>query len=584
MASSVKRGSPSWLRIGAWLAAALVLLLLCVDSSNRLIQQTQSANLYCFSRNLWMTVAPLPRRPLDLGAVFQGQLWVATHDEVDRFDGKSWVPAPQALKTSRPAALAASSAGIWVLDFNGNLSHFDGSAWTFEALAGKLPGVTWGIRGALRPTLAADDDGSVWILWDGLWHRSAGVWTEVRPEGRVVIGARLVGESAGYAWLGSDGKVEAVTPTGVVAARFSADVLGSSVRDVYKVVSVKGAFWLATPAGLAVFDGASWRNLGAPPQSGGVLDAAPAPDGGLYVLGAPPAVGLSARLSLAWPVILLAGAALSLLAYVFRSILRLRRHRRDQGVGPVLGIGFDPRNRFAARWTLQALRECDYRGATRTIRGLSLGLPSRTMLLLEGTALSLGGFPEEAEKRCRRALRRTSGEQSRFALDRLGAILTELGRYDEARECLEEAVQLDDSFDLACADLAELLLTEGGDAARALELAERAAAAKPSPAAYRVGRQLNAEALALRAWALAALGRRLEAEIVVQRTFDAIDQDCPPIVAGVYCRLAMALQSIPDRNAAMTHFRNASMLDPKGRYGNFARGQLSQRSAWGVSA
>jgi len=581
----LKRGSPAWLRFTAWLVAALVLLLLSIDASNRLIEQTQSATLYCFYRNLWMTVSPLPDRPVDLGAVYRGQLWVASEKGVERFDGSRWIPCPEALKTPRPAALAASAAGVWVLDPYGNLSHFDGGGWTLESLAGILPGVTWEPRGSERAAMAAADDGSLWILWHGLWHRSETGWTEIRPEGEEVIGARLVGESSGYVWLARQDQVEAVTPSGMVEARFRNDVLGMSGLNISKIISARGSLWLATPAGFAVYDGAAWRNLGAPPQSGGVLDAAPAFDGGLFVLAAQPPVGLSARITLALPVILVCISAIALLAYAACALLRMRRQRRSHaGLAPVASAGFDARNRIAARRTLEALRTGDYRGAVRTLRRLSFGIPSATMLLLESTVLSLEGRPEEAEQCARRAADRASGDWSRFALDRLGSALTDLGRYDDARYCLEEAVRLDDSFGLACADLAELLLTEGGDTERALELAGRAAAAKPAPAVYRTGRQPDAEAMALRAWALALLGRRLEAEIAVQRALDASDQQYRPVVAGIYCRIGIALEILHDRNAAMSHFRNASMLDPHGKHGSFARVQLAERSAWGVSA
>jgi tetratricopeptide (TPR) repeat protein len=587
MPPNLKRRSRRWLHFSALLAAAIVLLLLSVDYSNRLLEQTQSLTLFCFDRNFWMTVSRLPAAPVDLGALYRGNLWMASDEGVLRFDGTRWSLCPEALKTKRPAALAATAAGVWVLDASGNLSHYDGSHWSMESLAGRLPGVTWG-RGAEHAALAAGADGTLWVLWNGLWHYSEDEWQEVRPGGQEVIGAKLVGESAGHAWLARGNEIQAVTPAGRVEARFRVDLLDASVHSVYKVIASPGNLWLATPSGFVVYDGGQWRDLGAPPHTGGLLDAAPGFDGGLFVIGAQPPAGLPARLGLALPLLMLSAASLLLLIYLLYYMYRIRRDRlraaerpapANAGPGDALWI----RNHLAVNWTREALKTADYQGALRKLRSLALGFPSRQILLLEAAVFSLAGRAEEAERCCRRAAARTSGEGSRFALDRLGAILTDRGRYDEARQCLEDAIRLDDGFDLACTDLAELLLIEGRDPERALDLVERAIQAKPSSASQCVGRQMDAETMAVRAWALAASGKRLEAEVALQRALGRADQRWTPVVAGIYWRVGMASACLGDRNAARSHFRNAAMMDPQGKYGNLSRLQLDN-SAWGVSA
>jgi hypothetical protein len=110
MASTLKKRSSRWLHLSMLLISALILLLLSLDFSDRFVQQTQSATLFCFYRNFWMTVAPLPARPVDLGAYFEGNLWLATAKGVYRYDGSRWTESAGALKTKRPAALAASAA------------------------------------------------------------------------------------------------------------------------------------------------------------------------------------------------------------------------------------------------------------------------------------------------------------------------------------------------------------------------------------------------------------------------------------------------------------------------------------------
>lgn len=570
------------------LVSALILLLLSLDFSNRLLQQTQSATLFCFYRNFWMTVAPVPGRPVDLGALYGGSLWLATEKGVYHFENGKWTETAEALTGKRPTALAASAAGVWVLDSAGDLSHFDGQRWSYRSLAGNAaqsgPGATWGKAAAQRAQLAAGDDGTLWLMLDGLWRFSGDAWSEVRPEGQEAIGVRLVGESAGSAWLARNGEVLAVSPDGRVHVRFHADVPGIGGHDVYSVSATPGRLWLATAGGFAVYDGTGWQNIDAPPHSGGILEAVPAFDGGMFAMAAAPPPGFTGRLVFALPVLLLSGATLLLLVYLFRYWKRIQR-RASGGVDPLpAGTGWDPRNLLATRWTRTALETGDYRGALRKLRWLGAGLPSRHLLLLEGAVLSLSGIPEQAERCCRRALDRSAGPHARFALDRLANALADLGRYDEARHCLEEAIEIYDDFDLGNADLAELLLIEGSDCEQALDLVERAIAASPSPEAHLVGRQMDTEMIALRAWALAGLGRRVEAELLIRRALNRADQKCSPTLAGVYWRIGMALERMGDENTAITNFRNAVLVDRHGKYGNLAKLQIEQRATWGVSA
>ena len=577
MVLSPEQKARRWLRFSA-LLTALALILFAVDYSGQRLQDTRSATLYRFDHDSWTAIAPAPARSSELGTVFQGQLWLATEAGVFRFDGSSWVECPQALKTRRPAALAASAAGVWALDIYGNLSHFDGTTWRTEGLAGKLPGVTWGTRAAQAASLAAGDDGTLWILWDGLWHYSEGRWAEVRPEGHEVIGARLLGGSAGAAWLAQDGEISEVSPAGGIAKRLHLDLPGIAGRDVYRAFASAGNVWFATAGGFAVSDGTAWRNAAGPPQAGGIVDATAAADGTLFVVAGKPPASVQARIRAALPLLFLSGGIVLLLIYLIYSSDRMR-DGQGAAAGPTVSTAFDPRNAIAARRTRAALSQADYRGAMRKLQRLSMGLPSRQILLLQALVLSMSGQPEDAERRCRRALGNGKRSDARFALDRLSGILIDMGKFEEARECLERAISLDAGFDLACLDRAQLMLMEGDDPQQALELAERALEAKPSPAVYCTGRQTAAEIHAVRAWAFAALGRRRDAEVSTQRALDRADQNCPPVVAGIYWRLGRAMAALGDRNAAMIHLRNTALLDPQGKYGDLARAEIEQLSA-----
>jgi tetratricopeptide (TPR) repeat protein len=413
--------------------------------------------------------------------------------------------------------------------------------------------------------LGAYFEGNLWLATaKGVYRYDGSRWTESAGARRSVPPPWLRLPPGSGCWI----------PTGTAA-------VGLAGRDVNSVIASPGRLWVGSPGGFDMFDGPEWQNLGAPPHSGGMAAAARAFDGGLFAIAAAPPPGVTARLVLALPLLLLCAAAILLLVYLIYYWRRMRR--RESGEPLPVGTGWDPRNEVATRWTRQALNNADYRGAMRKMRRLGAGLPSGYILLLQGIVLSLGGMPEEAERRCRRALRRSSGARTRFALDRLATVLADLGRYEEARPFLEEAVELYDDFDLANADLAELLLLEGFDCERALDLVERAMVVDPSPASYSVGRLIDAEWMALRAWALAGVGRRLDAEICAQRTLDRVAQKSHPAAAGVYWRLGMALERIADDNAAVHHSQNAAMVDAQGKYGILANLQIEQRASWGVS-
>src|SRR5579872_7496283 len=91
MSVSPERRSRRWPRFSASLGATIILLLLSADYSRRLIQETRSATLYHFGHNSWKAIAPVPGRPVDLGGIFAGDLWLATDAGVFRFDGRQWL-------------------------------------------------------------------------------------------------------------------------------------------------------------------------------------------------------------------------------------------------------------------------------------------------------------------------------------------------------------------------------------------------------------------------------------------------------------------------------------------------------------
>jgi hypothetical protein len=89
------------------------------------------------------------------------EVWGAIDEGAVRFDGQSWRLYTDALKTHAGFDIVAGRSGVWIVDKDGNLSHFDGTRWTIRSLSGVVPPAGKDSRD-LRPFLAMTGDGRLW--------------------------------------------------------------------------------------------------------------------------------------------------------------------------------------------------------------------------------------------------------------------------------------------------------------------------------------------------------------------------------------------------------------------------------------
>jgi tetratricopeptide (TPR) repeat protein len=233
------------------------------------------------------------------------------------------------------------------------------------------------------------------------------------------------------------------------------------------------------------------------------------------------------------------------------------------------------------RWNFwvakQALKVCfsgDYDGALRWLRWAAFGGRSPYMLSVEGRILYLAGRIVEAERCFRRSV---AYERSKKPAIRgqllcfLGYALTDQGRYDEARRCLEDAIAMGDKSGDARIGVAELFVAQGKEPEKVVALIEEVMKIRGSPAA-------QSEPAATKAWALALLDRQSEMEAAIAFALREIPQSFKAAQASVHWRVGKALLVAQRTPEAIDHFRMACQADPQGHHGALARRELEKLS------
>jgi tetratricopeptide (TPR) repeat protein len=156
-------------------------------------------------------------------------------------------------------------------------------------------------------------------------------------------------------------------------------------------------------------------------------------------------------------------------------------------------------------------------------------------------------------------------------LEFLGEALMEQGRYDEAMRSYEAALHAFSWRRRPYRGMAEMLLRQGKKTEQALEWTEKIIdfTGLSTSQRKRNGRPQD-DYWALKAWALARLGRRQEAESAIETALKATDKEVIPDLATTYHRVGMAMQALGNEVAARDYFKRAAELDPRGRRGLLA--------------
>jgi tetratricopeptide (TPR) repeat protein len=231
----------------------------------------------------------------------------------------------------------------------------------------------------------------------------------------------------------------------------------------------------------------------------------------------------------------------------------------------VLSIVLGALGYAAGRFAKRALWRADYDSA---LRWSALQGPFGRRF--RASALILAGRPAEAERLFR-------GRAKELHL--LAGALADQGRFPEAEECLEQALRLDIGDGSPCATFAEWRLAQGIEPEAALELVEQALNALKSASLKPAQTEaLLASRLAVKARALAALGRKPEALAAIDEAFRHVEWKCAPALASIHWEAGMTFAALAQAEDANTQFRNAVELDPNGKYGKRSVGALAEPS------
>jgi tetratricopeptide (TPR) repeat protein len=227
-----------------------------------------------------------------------------------------------------------------------------------------------------------------------------------------------------------------------------------------------------------------------------------------------------------------------------------------------------------------AARRGDYDSALKIIRGFYFYNPSNTEALrMSGHMLVAAGRYREAEETLRRSLASSQARESYgSALEFLGEALMEQGRYEEATRSYEAALHAFPWVHRPYRGLAEMLLRQEKNPRQALEYVEKIM--DWSGLSWRQ-RQSNGKPQddywALKAWALACLGRSSEVAPAIENALSATDKKVLPDLAATHYRAGMAMQALGNVTSANEHFQKALDLDPQGRRGALAKAALHER-------
>ena len=232
-------------------------------------------------------------------------------------------------------------------------------------------------------------------------------------------------------------------------------------------------------------------------------------------------------------------------------------------------------------WAAIALRRGDYPRVFRCLNLLrNVGWVREIYAGTLASALTLAGRPAEAEHFARESITSsTSAGNAALGLEALADAVADQDRFSEAEDLYRRSIRGYPNRGGSRDGLASLFLRQGQRLDEALQLTAEAVEleTRRSLIIRILTRSAFARMWATRAWALAAAGRRDEANGAIREAFRKLGGNIPE-AAAVHFRAGMVAILARDRAEARREFETAIRLDPSGRAGRQAHQAIAQLS------
>jgi tetratricopeptide (TPR) repeat protein len=188
-----------------------------------------------------------------------------------------------------------------------------------------------------------------------------------------------------------------------------------------------------------------------------------------------------------------------------------------------------------------------------------------------GVVLALAGRPEEAEQILNQLPEVRDAVPRARRLDLVAEVFIDQGYWKAAKVLLEESIRLDAGVGSSHMSLAEWYLLQGIEPKSALDLIEQANTV-PGFAKLRgeSKHSILADRFATKAWALARLDRKAEAESAIADALRTTDSRYVPGFASTHWQCGMACAAMGQPGKAREYFQQANTSDPHGKYGKLA--------------
>ena len=179
-------------------------------------------------------------------AVAGKQVWVASGDGIQHFDGAAWRKMPVTVRDS--IATAAEGNEVWVIGSSGMLTHCVRDHCETYSITDQIPDYAWRSKVLARPRKPGSKTlfrafGRLWFIHNVVWSSSDGrKWTQWL--GRDNARVWPVGYSGGRIWMKTGDSLRAIGED-LQATEFSLDPL--SATSVYDVHSDSVKEWAKAP-------------------------------------------------------------------------------------------------------------------------------------------------------------------------------------------------------------------------------------------------------------------------------------------------------------------------------------------------